>query len=452
MPIQNFPLENGDTLEVTSTENEIISTELVETKKTYISTTTKIIPGTVDPMPNNLPLVAAGIDQQIKLPVTEVTLTGVVSDSDGTIKSLVWTQQSGPACSIISPGVITTKVTGMGVGDYMFRLTAMDDKGGAASDDLNVKVLAADPVTPPVPAGKFLSLPLSNKINAGNNQTIENLQFKNMADIAIRVGNVANVVIRNCFFNGTGAEAIEVENSSNVLIENCLFARVTTCVYALSSSTIKVKNCQFVNVRMRKINGNEAGRGQFVQLNGVNGAGNEIMNNKGENWLGESNPEDIISMFNTSGTSASPVRVSGNIFRGGGPSGSGGGLMTGDNGGSWQVIENNILLNPGQYGLAAAGGFNIQILNNKVFAKQQSFSNNPLYVWAQAGAGCGNITVRGNRVNWTDRNGNKNNGWNAGNCSNVSWEEPSTITEAELNVPVHLIDMVTPAELLTIRK
>lgn len=457
MPIQNFQLDNGDTLEVTSTENEIISTKLVDTKTTYITSTTKIIPGTI-PIPNKLPLVAAGIDQQIKLPANEVTLTGAVSDSDGAIKTIAWTKLAGPACNMLTPGVISTKVTGMVVGDYMFRLTAMDDKGGAASDDLNVKVLAADPVDP-IPIGKYLSLPTSNKIIAANSQIIENLQFKNMADNAIRAGNCSIVLVRNCFFNGCGAEAIEVENATTVIVENCLFARVTTCVYALSSSNIKVNRNQFVNVRMRIINGNESGRGQFVQFNGVGGAGNEIMNNKGENWLGESNPEDIISLYASSGTASSPIKIIGNMFRGGGPSSSGGGIMTGDNGGSWQIVENNVLLNPGQYGIAAAGGFNIQLVNNKIWAKQQPFSNNPLYVWGQAGAGGGNITVKGNMGKWIDRGGGRNDGWNSGNLSNVSFEyltdvkaDKTLFTEADLNVPLHLIDMISPAELLTIRK
>lgn len=453
MPVQNYPLQDGSTLEVTTTEKEIVSTKLVETKTPYTETTSRIISGP-DPIPNKLPLVAAGIDQQIKLPVSEVSLTGAVSDSDGTIKNVAWTKLAGPVCNMLTPGVISTKVTGMVVGDYMFRLSATDDKGGVAADDLNVKVLAADPVGPdPVP-GKYLSLPISGKIVATNNQVIENLQFKNIDGNAIRVGNCQNVIIRNCFFNGSSEEAIEVENGNNVTITNCLFARCTTGVYALSSSTIKVNNCQFVNVRMRLINGNEAGRGQFVQFNGVNGPGNEIMNNKGENFQGESNPEDMISLYNSSGTAASPIKISGNMSRGGGPSASGGGYIAGDNGGGYVVIENNVLLNPGNYGLAIAGGHDIIIRNNKIFSKRFAWSNNPLYMWGQSGAACSNNQIHGNALNWTDKNGNQNRGWNAANCGNSVYNpgENKDITEADLNVPVHLIDFITQAELLTIRK
>ena len=124
--------------------------------------------------------------------------------------------------------------------------------------------------------------------------------------------------------------------------------------------------------------------------------------------------------------------------------------MTGDHGGDNTIVENNTLLDPGQTGIAVAGGKNISILNNKIYARQQPFTNNPLYVWGQTGS-CSNITVRGNRINWTDKNGLPNNGWNAGNCSKTIFEPPTTITLAEMNVPDHLIDMVTPSELLVIR-
>ena len=304
--------------------------------------------------------------------------------------------------------------------------------------------------TSPVSTTGYLALTNTAARNISNqsNMVIENVRFENITGNPLRIVGSSNITIKNCFFNKATAEAIDIENSSNITIVNCLFNGVVTGVYALNSQTIKINDNQFVNVRMRDI----GGRGQFVQFNNVSGAGNEINNNKGENFLGESDPEDLISMYNSSGTAASPISIRGNMFRGGGPSSSGGGIMTGDNGGSYQVAENNILLDPGQYGMAAAGGSNISLINNKIFAKQQPFTNNPLYVWAQAGASCSNITVMGNRVNWTDKSGEKNNGWDAGNCIATSFEYPTTITEAELNVPAHLISMITPAELLAIRK
>ena len=297
---------------------------------------------------------------------------------------------------------------------------------------------------------KYLTLTKSTGkiISRQSNVVIENVQFANMPAVGLKITGATNIIVRNCFFNKGAAEAISIEGSSNVTIENCLFNGVTTGVYALSSKTIKVRNNQFVNVRQRST----GGRGQFVQFNGVTGDGNVIDNNRGENFAGQSNPEDLISLYKSSGTAASPISIRNNVFRGGGPSASGGGIMTGDNGGSYQVVENNTLLDPGQYGIAAAGGSNITLINNKIYARQQSFTNNPLYVWAQAGAACSNINVKGNRVNWTTKTGTKNNGWNAGNCSATSFQYPTTISLAEMGVPTQLITMLTSTELLQIRQ
>lgn len=437
-------LKNGDTLVLTT-----------ETKSVPYTTVVKTIRPFKGGQVNQSPTVNAGSDQVIKLPTNAVTLSGIGTDVDGTVAGYSWSKISGPAGSTFNPvNAAKTTVQNLAQGVHSFKLTVTDNKGAIAADDISVTVNA---ITPPTPAGKYLSLPTSSgkTINGQNNVVIENLQFKDIQGNGISIGGGStNITIRNCFFNKGTEEAIEIENASNITIENCLFNGVTTGVYALSASTIKINNNQFVNVRMRIINGGEAGRGQFVQFNGVGGEGNEIMNNKGENFLGESNPEDMISIFNSSGTATSPIKISGNMFRGGGPSSSGGGIIAGDNGGGWVIMENNTLLNPGQYGMAIAGGHDIIIRNNKVFANRSAFSNNPLYVWKQSDPACTNHTVTGNFVTWIDKDGANNKGWNAGNCTNTTYNpnDNKPITLAEMNVPVHLIDKITPAELLTIRK
>jgi len=308
----------------------------------------------------------------------------------------------------------------------------------------------SEPEPTPTPSTAFLSLPKSEAkyVNEDSNVVIENLQFTNVTGIAIYIKYSKNVTIKNCFFNKATEEAINIERSTNIRIENCLFNGTETGVYAMESQLIKVINNQFINVR-RRIG---QGRGQFVQLNGVTGPGNVVENNQGENFFGESDPEDLISIFKSSGTVDSPISIRNNTFRGGGPSSSGGGIMTGDYGGNYIIVENNTLVDPGQYGIATAGGTNITIINNKIYGKQQSFTNNPLYVWGQTGVTCSNINVKGNRANWIDKNGYNNLGWNAGNCTSTAFELPTPITLEEMNVPAHLITKITPAELLEIRK
>jgi len=106
-----------------------------------------------------------------------------------------------------------------------------------------------------------------------------------------------------------------------------------------------------------------------------------------------------------------------NLIIGGGPSLSGGGIILGDGGeSSYQVAKDNILVNPGQYGVAVAGGHHQQLLGNRVYSQQFPFTNVGLYVWDQYDSACANITVRDNSINYTNMNGIKNAGWNGNNC------------------------------------
>jgi hypothetical protein len=159
-------------------------------------------------------------------------------------------------------------------------------------------------------------------------------------------------------------------------------------------------------------------RGQLAQFDKCYGPNNCINFNLGQNILGQSNPEDEISIFQSNGTSNSPIQIIGNQIRGGGPSGSGSGIMTGDGGGSYILVESNILVDPGQVGIGIAGGDHIQILSNKLYAKQQPFTNVGLSVWNQTNLPlpCGNLVVTGNQVRWYNSSGAENPGWNNGNC------------------------------------
>lgn len=318
------------------------------------------------------------------------------------------------------------------------------------------KSTSTPPVVTPPTTGASKLLALTTVRTTGMTITtdgtvIENTIFRNINGNALYI-KAKNVTVRNCFFDKGTAEAIVCDGASNVTIEYCLFNGVTTGVYALSSQSIKVNNNEFVNVRMR----DAASRGQFVQFNGVTGAGSSISDNRGENFPGESNPEDLISLYRSSGTASSPILVKNNVFRGGGPSASGGGIMSGDYGGSYQIVEGNKLIDPGQYGLGIAGGGSISVINNIVVARQQSFTNNPLYMWAQAGVSCSGNTVRGNKIYWLDKSGGFNGGWDSGNCGGSSFEYPAKFASYDAGIAAtgikgHFLQYVNAAELLKIR-
>jgi len=121
----------------------------------------------------------------------------------------------------------------------------------------------------------------------------------------------------------------------------------------------------------------------------------------------------------SNGIKGDPIRVVGNWIRGGGPSNSGGGIMTGDQGGSNILVQDNILVDPGQYGITIASGKNISIKNNKIYGKQQAFSNIGLSAYKQYPIDCSSDTIMNNEVNFTHNNGQLNNLLNNGGCGDV---------------------------------
>lgn len=248
-----------------------------------------------------------------------------------------------------------------------------------------------------------------------------------------------NVLIMNSSLDNAVGEGVHLIGCTSVTVTGCQFSRVRTGVYAVNSTGIRVLENSFRNVT------GPMPRGQFVQFNQVTGAGNVISGNIGINEPGRSNPEDAISIYKSHGTTESPILVTGNRIRGGGPSASGGGIMTGDGGGAHIIVRRNQLVDPGQYGIAVAGGQHIQLLDNIIIGKQQPFTNVGLYVWNQSSDDCSTVTVRGNVVRWINKEGKNSPAWNAGDCGMIAgWDKNDwigahvVVTEAFPNVPLEM--------------
>jgi hypothetical protein len=122
---------------------------------------------------NQLPVVNAGADQTITLPVNNVTLNGSATDKDGTITSYTWSKLSGPsAYTIVTPNASSTSITGLAEGVYIFRLSVTDNQGAISSDDIQITVKAAMPkpnLAPTANAGRdiVITLPLNKTQLAG---------------------------------------------------------------------------------------------------------------------------------------------------------------------------------------------------------------------------------------------------------------------------------------------
>lgn len=224
---------------------------------------------------------------------------------------------------------------------------------------------------------------------------------------AITLTNCYNVhITKNMLSNSTDV-GIYLYNCYNVTVDYNNITNVSTGVYVVNTTGggIVVNYNQFKNMV------GPMPRGQFVQFNTVSGSGNTISYNKGENVYGQSNPEDAINLYKSNGTASSPIQVVGNWIRGGGPSATGGGIMLGDTGGSYETASNNILVDPGQYGMAIAGGDHMSITNNSIYGRAQSFTNIGLYIWGQSGSACTNATISGNLVRFMNKSNTENDAW-----------------------------------------
>jgi O-antigen ligase len=244
--------------------------------------------------------------------------------------------------------------------------------------------------------------------------TIENMRIGPCGGHGIDIFGSRRIIVRNVSIERTGGSGIFVLRSENVTVENNVIEDNITSVSAQDSQGVTVR-CN----RLRNPRG-PIPRGQFVQFDKVYGPGNVISCNAGVNEPGRGVPEDAISIYKSSGTAESPILIERNSITGGGPSPSGGGILLGDAGGSYLIARDNILENPGQYGIGVAGEHDIEVSGNIVVARRQPFTNVGISVWRQDPPECRNIVVKNNLVSWISGRGFPNPWWKGpGYCHRV---------------------------------
>jgi hypothetical protein len=281
-------------------------------------------------------------------------------------------------------------------------------------------------------------------LNGASGQTISGKSISGGSVPCITLTNCHDIHITKNKLQSSSTIGILLTNCYNITIDYNFITNVSTGVYVANSSggNIVVNYNQFRNMK------GPYPRGQFVQFQNVSGAGLSISYNKAENIMGASYPEDAINLYMSKGTSTSPLKVVGNWIRGGGPSRTGGGICVGDNGGSYQYIANNILVNPGQYGIGITGGDHHSVINNQIFSSQWTFSNVGFDIYSQKGSlsympTVTSATVSGNQVNWTNSAGIKNPNWiSPGDVTPTGWSTNtwySSITSSIL--PTTILDL-----------
>ena len=309
-------------------------------------------------------------------------------------------------------------------------------------------------------------------LDGKNGVVLENVTISNPGGRCISLNNAHNITIRNVTITNCGtnqaiwdhydAGLVEIRNSSNITIENSLISNISArhfsaarnnAIQSQNSHDIRIRNNEFRDIhsdigqrendvgnRAISIQGSgtwnvtidnnrfyNAGR-NALQVKDVRNAGgmsfsNNIVEGRGP-W--NSDYEDMVNLFSSSGTSGSPIRIAGNFMRNGGPSTNGTAIIVGDGNSSrgatqFVLVEDNVIIDPGNVGINVAGGDHTTVRNNVVYASANTryfesvgFIINHFHYSTH----CYNHTIHGNRV-WF-RNQHHGSGvnhlWNTNTC------------------------------------
>lgn len=235
-------------------------------------------------------------------------------------------------------------------------------------------------------------------------------------DIIINAGSSAAIHLRNCSnFHITRVTIIGNNTNFGVWLEGCHAITIDTVSFSNTTYGVFEVNCTggiiTNNNQTWDIHGSTPATvspGHAFQLDACTGTGYEVSYNSIDNPTGTgSNPRpqvgDAISMYKTYGGVSGAIKIYGNRIRNGGTSigVQADGITLGDNGGSGQDAENNVIVNSGYSGLTIAAGQNMIAKNNTIYG-----ANNP---WSAAGLTSANFTlstgvtssiVSNNVINW----------------------------------------------------
>jgi len=95
------------------------------------------------PQTNSAPVVNAGTDIRLEIPLTHTLLTGTANDANGNIEEYNWRKIAGPGSYLLEwSNKLSSKLIWLEEGDYEFELTATDKEGLTDRDTVKVNVFS----------------------------------------------------------------------------------------------------------------------------------------------------------------------------------------------------------------------------------------------------------------------------------------------------------------------
>jgi hypothetical protein len=273
--------------------------------------------------------------------------------------------------------------------------------------------------------------PNGDCINAagGSQITVTNSMIGPCGGRGIVVTNTASAVVQNNYVHDVVRESILTQSNPLQTIRYNTIQNAGFGIYVVNNSN----NVTQSNVDYNQINnitGVTGKNASAVQYNSVAGPNNTISCNvyyqPSPPPTGFTGTCDSFSLYLSSGTANSPVRVVGNRINGSGDYWNCGGIMltdgdtgAGTTGPGYVYAGDNYLLNPGNYGIHVSTGHDVTIDSNFIYSDNYDFYNptNNTYGPGQTGIStfdvysepCTNISVTNNTVFFLSSYGGVNN-------------------------------------------
>ncbi|MES2219068.1 MAG: right-handed parallel beta-helix repeat-containing protein [Pseudomonadota bacterium] len=304
---------------------------------------------------------------------------------------------------------------------------------------------------PPVNAGVGSTLvldhvsitnPNGNCINAsgGSQITVTNSVIGPCNGRGIVVSSTSSAIVQNNYVHDVVREAIVTQSNASQTIRYNTIQNAGFGIYVINNDN----NVTQSNVDYNQINniiGVTGKNSSAVQFNQVSGPNNTISCNvyyqPSPPPAGYTGTCDSFSLYLSSGTANSPVRIVGNRINGSGDFWNCGGIMltdgdtgAGTTGPGYVYAGDNYLLNPGNYGIHVSTGHDVTIDNNFIYSDNYDFydTSNNTYGPGRTGLStfnvysesCTNITVTNNTAFFLSSYGGVNNFTFHDTCSPVT--------------------------------